>query len=243
MTKPAIIAIPCLSVAPWDLQSFAPLSDYPMETLRLSDEHTDIESHATDVLDLASSHEKFILLGDSFGAQVALAAAARQPKGLAGLVISGGFAAMPVNNFVTKTKINAARFLPGPLYRHLVLPMHAKALESRFDSDGDTGWTTTDSERLFRENTPWRGYVRRTQAALTADYRSKLRDIDVPTLILTPQDDTLIGPDAARILREGIANSIEVVLDRTGHMFRLSHPTRYAEAIRSFLAASQQVTA
>jgi pimeloyl-ACP methyl ester carboxylesterase len=116
-------------------------------------------------------------------------------------------------------------------------------MESRFDGDGDTGWSTADSERLFRENTPWQGYVRRTQAALAADYRAALHDIDVPTLILTPEDDTLIGPEAARILREGIANSIEVVLERTGHMFRMSHPTRYAEAIRSFLAVSQQASA
>jgi pimeloyl-ACP methyl ester carboxylesterase len=243
MTMPTIITIPCLSGAPWDLKSFGPLADYPMETLRLSEEHTDIESHAADVLELASRHEKFILVGDSFGAQVALAAAARRPKGLVGLVLSGGFAAIPVDSFVTKMKINAARFLPGPLYRGFVLPIHAKALESRFDAEGDNGWNIKDSERLFLENTSWKGYVRRTQAALVADYRAMLRNIDVPTLILTPEDDTLIGPDAARVLRDGIKNSVEVVLERTGHMFRLSHPTRYAEAIRSFFAVRQQVAA
>lgn len=243
MTMPTIIAIPCLSGAPWDLKSFGPLADYPMETLRLSEEHADIESHASDVLELASRHEEFILVGDSFGAQVALAAAARRPKGLVGLMISGGFAAMPVDSFVTRMKINAARFLPGPLYRHLVLPMHARALASRFDAEGDNGWSTTDSVRLFLENTSWKGYVRRTQAALAADYRAILGNIDVPTLILTPEDDTLIGPDAARVLREGIRNSVEVVLERTGHMFRLSHPTRYAEAIRNFFAVNHRAAA
>jgi pimeloyl-ACP methyl ester carboxylesterase len=243
MTHPTIITIPCLSGAPWDLDSFGPLSDYPLATLRLSDEHTDIESHASDVLDLASRHGEFILAGDSFGAQVAIAAAARRPKGLVGLVISGGFAAMPIDSFVTRMKINAARFLPGPLYRHLVLPMHAKALESRFDAEGDNAWSTRDSERLFLANTPWKGYVRRTQAALAADYTSLLRNIEVPTLILTPQDDTLIGPDAARVLRDGIGNSVEVVLERTGHMFRLSHPTRYAEAIRDFFAVEHKAAA
>ncbi len=240
MSVPAIIAIPCLSGAPWDLESLAPLADYPLETLRLSDDHTDIEAHADDVLARASRHREFILVGDSFGAQVALAAAARRPKSLVGLVISGGFAAMPVDSLLTRLKIEAARFLPGPLYRHLVLPMHAKALESRFDVEGDNGWSTVDTIRLFRESTPWRGYVRRTQAALKADYRDRLARIDVPTLILTPEDDTLIGPDAARVLREGIANSAEIVLERTGHMFRLSHPARYAEAVRAFFAVEER---
>jgi pimeloyl-ACP methyl ester carboxylesterase len=78
---------------------------------------------------------------------------------------------------------------------------------------------------------------------LAADYRAILGNIDVPTLILTPEDDTLIGPDAARVLREGIRNSVGVVLERTGHMFRLSHPTRYAEAIRNFFAVNHRAVA
>ena len=243
MARPTIIAIPCLSGAPWDIESLGPLSGYPMQTLRLSDSHTDIEAHADDVLALAAKHREFILVGDSFGAQVALAAAVRRPNGLVGLVMSGGFAAMPVDSLVTRLKIEAARLLPGPLYQRLVLPMHAKALASQFDAEGDNGWSIADTLRLFRNNTTWRGYVRRTQAALKGDYRARLGDISVRTLILTPEDDTLIGPDAAQALREGIPYAKEVVLKRTGHMFRLSHPTRYAAAVRDFLTAEERLAA
>lgn len=232
--QPTIITIPCLSGAPWDPDAFGPLQDYSMKTIRLSEDYKDIEAHADDVLALAEGEEAFILMGDSFGAQVAIAAAARRPKGLVGLVISGGFAAMPVDSLLTRAKISAARFLPGPLYRRMVIPMHAKALDSRFDAEGDTGWTTADSIRLFRENTSWRGYVNRTRAAMAADYRDALPQIAVPTLVLTPEEDTLIGPEAAGVLCTGITDATEVVLPRTGHMFRLSHPTRYAEAVRDF---------
>ena len=45
------------------------------------------------------------------------------------------------------------------------------------------------------------------------------------------------------MLREGIGNSVEVVLARTGHMFRLSHPTRYAEAISSFFSVEGRLAA
>jgi pimeloyl-ACP methyl ester carboxylesterase len=57
-------------------------------------------------------------------------------------------------------------------------------------------------------------------------------------LILTPEDDRLIGKAAAGILLGGIKRSREVVLPRTGHMFRFSHPSRYSEAVHRFLQST-----
>lgn len=79
--------------------------------------------------------------------------------------------------------------------------------------------------------------MQRAAAAFAADYRARLGQIAAPTLILTPSHDTLIGAQAATVLREGIPDATEVVLPRTGHMFRFTHPVTYATAIRSFLAA------
>jgi pimeloyl-ACP methyl ester carboxylesterase len=59
----------------------------------------------------------------------------------------------------------------------------------------------------------------------------------VPTLILTPEHDTLIGQDAATTLRRGIPGAVEHVLPRTGHMFRFTHPVRYASHVAEFLDA------
>lgn len=50
-----------------------------------------------------------------------------------------------------------------------------------------------------------------------------------------PSVDELIGPDAAEVMRSGIPDATEVVLDRTGHMFRFTHPETYATAIEAFL--------
>jgi hypothetical protein len=36
-------------------------------------------------------------------------------------------------------------------------------------------------------------------------------------------------------MRNGIADATEVVLARTGHMFRFTHPGRYSQAIEEFL--------
>jgi pimeloyl-ACP methyl ester carboxylesterase len=57
----------------------------------------------------------------------------------------------------------------------------------------------------------------------------------VPTLILTPSYDTLIGEHAAQQMLEGIPGATEIVLQNTGHMFRFSHPVTYANAIKQFL--------
>ena len=67
------------------------------------------------------------------------------------------------------------------------------------------------------------------------DYASRLEKIDVPTLILTPAEDKLIGKEAAGILLAGIEGSQEVVMPRTGHMFRFSHPGAYSLEIKEFL--------
>jgi len=36
-------------------------------------------------------------------------------------------------------------------------------------------------------------------------------------------------------LVEDIPNAVEVILPRTGHMFRFTHPVTYANAVREFL--------
>lgn len=232
---PTVVTIPCFSGAPWELDKLTPLAGWPLRTMALPDGIDRIETYADYVTEQVADLDDYILIGDSFGAVVALAVAVRQPHGLRGLVVSGGFAANPVTSRLGRLKIGAARFLPGPLYRQLTLRLHAAALASPFDAEGDFPLSRRDTANLFREHTPWRSYTARAKAAFSADYRSRLADIAVPTLILTPQHDTLIGEDAASILRRGIRDSVEHVIARTGHMFRFTHPVAYSRHIADFL--------
>jgi pimeloyl-ACP methyl ester carboxylesterase len=205
--------------------------------MRLPDGVDDIEDYADFVAAQLADLDDYVLVGDSFGAVVALALAARRPAGLHALVLSGGFVANPVTTVIGRTKIRAARFLPGPLYRQLVLRMHAAALDSPSDRDAERPLSTRQTRQLFLDNTPWRSYVARADAALRADYTHRLGRIRVPTLILTPEHDTLIGEHAATVLRTGIPDAVERVLPGTGHMLRFTHPRRYAAHIAEFLAA------
>lgn len=55
--------------------------------------------------------------------------------------------------------------------------------------------------------------------------------VDSHALIIRRSYDRLIGENTARQMLEGIPNVKEVVLGRTGHMFRFSHPVTYAQTI------------
>ena len=59
----------------------------------------------------------------------------------------------------------------------------------------------------------------------------------VPTLILSTEDDRLIGPEAAGEMVEGIPDAQEVVLEGTGHLLRFTHEHDYAVAVNDFLSS------
>ncbi|MGW4713364.1 alpha/beta fold hydrolase [Nocardia sp. NPDC004260] len=235
MSNPTLVFVPCFSGAPWELEQLVPLADRPMRTMRLPEDVADMETYADAVAAEVADLDEYVLVGDSFGANVALALAVRRPLGLRGLVLSGGFAANPISSPVLKAAMRVMGKMRGPLYRQVALRAHAHNLASPHDNGGQIRWSKSDSRQFFLENTPASSFGARAVAALNADYTAGLGRVQVPTLILTPSHDVLIGPEAARVLREGIPDAREVVLDRTGHMFRFSHPRTYAQTVEKFL--------
>ena len=215
-----VVTVPCFSGAPWDLESLVPLAGRPLSTAPLPEGLDTIEAYA-DALEAGLDGE-YVLVGDSFGAVIALALAVRRPAGLRGLVLSGGFAADPVTTPLARARVAAARLMPRAAYHAVTLRFHADALASPHDGTGQVPWTRADSRRLFLEHTPHGSYVARTRAAFDADYLAQLGQI---------------GPAAAALLLAGIPDAREVVLPRTGHMFRFSHPHTYAQNVEDFLLA------
>ncbi|NTZ85061.1 alpha/beta hydrolase [Burkholderia metallica] len=234
-TAPTLVMIPCFAGAPWQLDQLTALQNRAMRTLRLPDDVYELETLADFIVDQVKDLERYVLVGDSYGAVSSIAVATRQPKGLEGLVISGGFARSPITSPLLKALAALAPFFPGPFYRQTTLRIHAAQLASSFDSEGEIPWSAGKSRAFFVKETPHRAYVNRMRSIEKADYTTRLKQINVPTLILTPEEDKLIGKEAAGILLNGIKGAQEVVMPRTGHMFRFSHPGAYSLEIRKFL--------
>lgn len=234
-TLPTLVMVPCFAGAPWQLDQMTSLQSRAMRTLRLPDDVSDLETLADFIADQVEDLKNYVLVGDSYGAVASIAVATRQPKGLKGLVLSGGFAKSPVTSPLLKTLAAFVPFFPGPFYRQMTLRVHAAQLASAFDKEGETLWSTAKSRAFFVKETPHKAYVNRMRSIEKVDYSALLKKIDVPTLILTPEEDKLIGEEAAGILLKGIKGSQEVILPRTGHMFRFSHPGAYSLEIRKFL--------
>ncbi len=234
-TEPTLVMIPCFAGAPWQLNQMTHLQNRPLRTLRLPDDVCELEALANFITDQVKDLESYVLVGDSYGAVSSIAVAARQPKGLRGLVLSGGFARSPITSPWLKTLAALAPFFPGPFYRQMTLRIHAAQLASAFDREGEIPWSTGKSRAFFIKETSHRAYINRMRSIENADYTALLKKIDVPTLILTPEEDKLIGKDAAGVLLNGIKGSQEVILLRTGHMFRFSHPGAYSLEIKRFL--------
>jgi pimeloyl-ACP methyl ester carboxylesterase len=176
----------------------------------------------------------YVLVGDSYGAVISLSLALRQPTGLRGLVLSGGFAANPLPRWKAMAG-GASRYLSQGLYRQLTLRIHANQLASRFDHTAEAPHRQEDYRRLFIENTPRHSYSARVTSVINFDVRDQLSAVHVPTLLITPEDDQLVGHEAARELCAGVPHAREVVLPNTGHMFRFTHPTLYGRTITEFL--------
>ncbi len=231
---PTVVAIPCFSGAPWD---FAPLSDlhgFPLRTMRLPEGVSTVDGYADFVAGQVKDLASYVLVGDSFGAVLGLALALRQPAGLRALVLSGGFAANPLPQWKS-AMAGLAGFLPDAVYRNGVLRFHASQLASTFDTTAEVPQRKSDYRSLFLENTPRESYARRVSAVRKFDVRAQLGHVKVPTLVLTPQDDRLVGHGAVRDLVDGLPAAREVVLPETGHMFRFTHPHAYGNATARFL--------
>jgi 3-oxoadipate enol-lactonase len=69
-----------------------------------------------------------------------------------------------------------------------------------------------------------------------ADSRPTLREIHVPTLVISGEEDAISPPDEARAMHAAIPKSRVVVVPRAGHVSNLENPEAWNAAVREFLS-------
>ena len=181
----------------------------------------------TDVLD-ALGVRRIVLVGNSFGGNVAWHTALAAPDRVARLVLvgSGGYA-----HPSTKTPIGfrLARLpvLSG-LIEH-VLPRWAVESSVR-DAYGDPARVTPELVDRYYELTLRAGNrhalvqrFRQVPAGVDAD---RIRAVSVPTLVLWGREDRIVPVEWARRFHEDIAGSRLVILDGLGHVPQEEDPQR-----------------
>ena len=242
---PTLVLVPCFSGKAWSPNQQAAFVPLPVRAITLPDYLDDLESYADALVDSVADLDCYILVGDSFGAAVALTLAVRQPPALDGLVLSGGFASDPLTTLMSRVGSHTSRWMPGVFYRQVTLWIHAWLLRSPFDTQpgAEVRWPVSASHGLFVEATPWKSYTGRVRAVRRGDARKRLGLVKVPTLVMAPSSDHLVGQEATQVLADGIGGAEQVVLADTGHMFRFTHPQRYGGAVLAFLERAQLIDA
>lgn len=172
------------------------------------------------------------LWGSSFGATVALAALAEQPRRFTRAVVQGGFARRPLAP-AELLAVHWARYLPGtvgavPLLRALTRRNHFAPFARR----GMAEWEFF----LQRQGSvPIRAFAQRALLMHRTDLRARLPRIDVPVLLITGDEDPLVGKAAEYELRAGLSIAARAEIEQCGHYPHLTHPEVCAEIVRQFL--------
>jgi len=190
----------------------------------------------------AAGLERFVLLGVSQGAAIAVAYAARHPGRISDLVLYGGYArgrrlrGQGAEEEALVAAIRAGWASDEPAYRHLFsmlfLPHGTAEQLAWYDELLRTTTTADAAVRLFRA----RGAVDVVGAAHT---------VKVRTLVMHARDDRVVPVEEGRLLASSIPGARLVVLDSANHILLADEPAweQFLYELREFLGTSTAPTA
>jgi pimeloyl-ACP methyl ester carboxylesterase len=174
-------------------------------------------------------YERYVLVGHSMGGKVAQMVAARQPRGLAGLILVAPAPAAPAGMTAQLQELTSHAYDDqqtveqsiGQMLTHRALPaeLRRQIVEDSLSAGDDArlSWPTT---------------------GLAEDVSALVGAIDVPVLVLAGEHDKVEPPE---LLREHllplIPHATMTILDGTGHLSPLEVPDQVAGAITEFTAA------
>lgn len=192
------------------------------------------ESLSDDLMAVADLHgdEHFGLHATSFGCLVALAALLRHPHRIERAVLQGGFAHRQLT-LLERTLAGACRHLGGHLHN---LPMRRQIQQQNhrpwFPPFDFVRW------KLFTEDTGTNriaAVAQRAQLIQQTDFRSRLREITTPVLLIHSEGEGSLLEQCHEELRKGLPNAESVRLENTGHVPYWTHPHRQRKVIVPFL--------
>ncbi len=173
--------------------------------------------------------ERVTALGESLGGAVLMAAAHAHPHLFERMILVNTF---PF--FANRRKINAGvalfSFLPYSLLR-----AHRNRSGAR-DLFGDD--VPAEDRRAFRELTGdaiCEGYQSRLRIIRDVDLRERLKEINVPALVVAGTDDRVLDAvSAARLIASGLPRARLKILEGAGHIVLLSGRVMVRDWLKEF---------
>lgn len=184
---------------------------------------TSVEAYADTVMAFISQLDlkRVVVGGISMGGAIAQTIALRQPDWLAGLILVGTAANLPVNEAIF----------------HYILPEFQSTMRLVAKLEWPKGTAEAIIERSYQELARHEAQVVYDDfAACDAfDVRPRLAQITVPTLVLAGDGDRLTPLPQLEFLAQNIPQAKLVIVEGAGHMVALSRPQQVSATIESWL--------
>ena len=181
-----------------------------------------------------------VLVGSSAGGTLALRVALAYPERVSGLVLAdaavyeGGGAPNWIRPLLSTPQVNrlgpliARQFSGEPSSDFLRTAYADPSKLTEADLEGHQRWLQADDW----DTALWE----LLKASRTADLTPQLGDVQVPTLVLTGEADTLVPPEQSEQLAEALPDAEFVSLEGCGHLPQEECPQAFAEAVSDWLA-------
>lgn len=189
------------------------------------DRPLDYEGHLKIVMAALPDNEPFVLLGESFSGPLALMAAARNPRGLRGVILCSTFVRYPL----ALPAALAGALLSLGLFRLLSPRLLVRILLK-------TGTSDEIKNLFFRAVSCVQPAVltARARAVLDLDVTVQLRECAVPILVIQARNDRIVSRKSYGQLRSLRPDAETVVIDGP-HLILQCAATEASREIRRFL--------
>jgi pimeloyl-ACP methyl ester carboxylesterase len=198
--------------------------------LECLEDHFDLFMHGFDVIE-ALDLERPYIVGESFGGWMAAEMAALRPKEIGRLALLA-----PVGLWRDEAPVvDIFGMMPGELVSYLFnnqtsFPAQRMMMLTMLFSDKDDR-SQEQVEILLAMSRGFRTVAKFLFPIPENGLERRLWRIEAPTMIVWGEQDRLVSPIYADILREKIANAKVVRIPDTGHLIGLESPAPLAEAL------------
>lgn len=194
------------------------------------------EQHAHDLntlLDLLGIGRVHVV-GVSYGAEVGMFFALQYPERVSSLVLGTAVSeSRPLLKAMIRSWISAARTHRGKLFFEVMAPL----VYSGTFYESHQEWLDHRAEAFDRIVTDqwFEAFIALCENFLTLSVTARLKEIRVPTLVVSGSEDILKPVEYGRIIQKNISEAEMTVIDRAGHALFHEQPQAFNEVIADFL--------